>query len=130
LRHAELGARLIGGCALAFGLLGFGTASARACLATNLESVVVEGVVDTLRGGHGSALILRPTEPVCLIGQSTAESVPPTTAIHVYGVSDSVMEKLMVSIRSKVHLTGRMFPPTNAHHKAAIVMEVTDVVSN
>ena len=99
-----------------------GTAQAGGCMRANEDGAIAEGRLVE----REDAIILKLPEPMCLEGLEDSDNVPASTEVHVYSLDDKIQEALRGLIGKDVHLRGTFMGAMTQHHKAPIVMQVTD----
>jgi hypothetical protein len=108
--------------ALLLALTGAGATQAGECMRANEDGAIAEGRL--IR--RDDAIILKLPEPMCLQGPEDSDSVPATAEIHVYSLNGGMQETLRKLIGKDVHLEGSFMVAMTQHHKAPIVMQVTE----
>ncbi len=99
-----------------------GAAQAGECVRANVDSTIAEGHL-TERDG---ALILKMPQVMCLEGDDESDNVPASAEIHVYSQDDAMQKALQRLVGKDVHLRGAMMGAITQHHKAPIVMQVSE----
>ena len=61
-----------------------------------------------------------------LIEPEDSDSVPASAEVHVYSLDDKIHQSLRCLIGKDVHLRGTFMGAMTLHHKAPIVMQVTE----
>ena len=97
-------------------------AQAAECMRANEEGAIAEGRLIE----RNDAIILKLPEAMCLEGPEDSDSVPASAEIHVYSLDDSLQQTLRGLIGKDVHLRGSFMGAMTQHHKAPIVMQVTE----
>jgi len=97
-------------------------AQAGACMRANEAGAIAEGRLIERDG----AIILKLPQAMCLEGPEETDSIPASTEIHVYSLDDKIHETLRGLIGKDVHLRGSLMGAMTQHHKAPIVMQVTE----
>jgi hypothetical protein len=97
-------------------------AQAGDCMRANEDGAIAEGRLIE----RDDAIILKLPEPMCLEGPEDSDHVPASAEIHVYSQDDSTQETLRKLIGKDVHLEGSFMGAMTQHHKAPIVMQVTE----
>jgi hypothetical protein len=92
------------------------------CMRANEAGAIAEGRLIE----RDDAIILKLPEPMCLEGPEDTDSVPASTEIHVYSLDDKIHETLRGLIGKDVHLRGTFMGAMTRHHKAPVVMQVTE----
>lgn len=98
------------------------SAAAGECMRASEDGAIAEGRL-IVRDG---AIILKLPEPMCLEGPEDSDRVPASAEIHVYSTDDATQETLRQLIGKDVHLQGSFMGAMTQHHKAPIVMQVTE----
>ena len=98
------------------------TAQAGDCMRANEDGAIAEGRLIERDG----AIILKLPEPMCLEGPEDSDHVPASAEIHAYSQDDATQEALRKLIGKDVHLEGSFMGAMTQHHKAPIVMQVTE----
>ncbi len=93
------------------------------CARANRDGAIAEGHL-ILRD---DALILQMPQGVCLKGDDEMDNVEETTELHVFGANDAVHGAIVKLVGQDVHLRGRFMGAHTQHHKAPILMEVSEV---
>jgi hypothetical protein len=106
---------------LALGAL-LGTARAGDCTQAGGDDGIAEGRLTVRDDG----IILKLPEPMCLEGPEDSDNVPASAEVHVYSLDDKLQESLRGLIGKDVHLRGTFMGAMTQHHKAPIVMQVTE----
>ena len=99
-----------------------GAVHAGECMPANEDGAIGEGRLFE----RDDAIILKLPEPMCLQGPEDSDHVPASTEIHVYSINDGTQETLRKLIGRDVHLEGSLMGAMTQHHKAPIVMQVTE----
>ncbi len=97
-------------------------AQAGDCMRANEDGAIAEGRLIE----RDDAIILKLPEPMCLEGPEDSDHVPASAEIHVYSQHDATQETLRKLIGKDVHLEGSFMGAMTQHHKAPIVMQVTE----
>ena len=113
------GLRLLG---LILALTAPSAAQAGDCMRANEDGAIAEGRLIE----RNDAIILKLPEPMCLEGPEDSDHVPASAEIHVYSINDGTQETLRKLIGKDVHLEGSFMGAMTQHHKAPIVMQVTE----
>jgi hypothetical protein len=100
----------------------FGAARAGDCTQAGGDDGIAEGRLMQ----RDDAIILKLPEPMCLEGLEDSDNVPASTEVHVYSLDDKIQEALRGLIGKDVHLRGTFMGAMTQHHKAPIVMQVTE----
>ena len=95
---------------------------AEECQKAGDEEAIAEGRLIE----KGDALILKLPVPMCLSGSEATDNVPASTEIHVYSSDDGVDGALRAMVGKDVHLRGSLMGAATKHHKAPIVMQVSE----
>jgi hypothetical protein len=98
------------------------TAQAGDCMRANEAGAIAEGRLIE----RDDAIILKLPQAMCLEGPEESDSVPASTEIHVYSLDDRIHATLRELIGKDVHLEGSFMGAMTQHHKAPIVMQVTE----
>ena len=77
-------------------------------------------------GGERVYLLQVPT-PVCLTGRDPEDNVRGTKTIQVYSSNAAVSRSIHRFVGKDVQVTGRAFGAATQHHKAPIVMDLSDI---
>ena len=99
-----------------------GPGSAAGCDTANTDDAVAEGRLIV----RDDAFILRMPEGLCLKGEGEFDNVDETSEVHVFGADDAVQGELKALAGKDVHLRGRLMGAHTQHHKAPIIMEVSE----
>ena len=99
-----------------------GVTQAGDCVRANEDGAIAEGRLIA----RDDAIILKLPKAMCLEGPEDSDSVPATAEIHVYSMNDGTQETLRKLIGKDVHLEGSFMGAMTQHHKAPIVMQVTE----
>ena len=113
------GLRLLG---LILALTAPSAAQAGDCMRANEDGAIAEGRLIE----RNDAIILKLPEPMCLEGPEDSDHGPASAEIHVYSINDGTQETLRKLIGKDVHLEGSFMGAMTQHHKAPIVMQVTE----
>jgi hypothetical protein len=97
-------------------------ASAEECQRAGDEDAIAEGRLVE----KGDALILKLPTPMCLSGSEPTDNVKSGAEIHVYSSDDDVDGALRAMVGKDVHLRGSLMGAVTKHHKAPIVMQVSE----
>jgi hypothetical protein len=97
-------------------------AHAAECLRANEDGAIAEGRLIE----RDDAIILKLPEAMCLAGPEDSDQVPASAEIHVYSIDEATQETLRKLIGKDVHLQGSFMGAMTQHHKAPIVMQVTE----
>lgn len=101
-------------------------AFAAECAPANEDGAIAEGrLVDT-----DGALILEMPESLCLKGPDDFDNVGGTKEVHVFGATDEVHTALSKLVGKDIHVRGRLMGAHTQHHKAPILMEVSEADAN
>jgi hypothetical protein len=92
------------------------------CMQAGSDDGIAEGQLTE----RDDAIILKLPEPMCLEGPEDSDNVPASAEIHVYSLDDKIQESLRALIGKDVHLRGTFMGAMTQHHKAPIVMQVTE----
>lgn len=101
------------------------TAAARAeedCLPANAPDAVAEGELRI----EDDAFILELSEAICLEGEGDFDNVEPTRRVHIAPQDEKMVPDLKKLVGKTITVTGDMFGSHTQHHKAPIVMLITD----
>ena len=115
---------------LALGLSG--TSVAAKCLTANAEDQIAEGRL-TVGSGKDAAgrsqkpYLLRMPAPACLNGADPEDRVKGSRIIHVYPANEKLGRDFRRFVGKTVLVRGNPFPRHTMHHRAPIVMEVTEI---
>lgn len=99
-----------------------GPVQAGECMHANEEGAIAEGRLIE----RDDAIILKLPEPMCLQGPEDSDHVPASPEIHVYSMNNVTQETLRKLNGKDVHLEGSFMGAMTQHHKAPIVMQVTE----
>jgi uncharacterized protein DUF4431 len=103
-----------------------GPAASADCALANEDGAIAEGrLLDT-----DGALILEMPVSLCLKGPDDFDNVGGTKEVHVFGATDDVHAALSKLVGKDVQLRGRMMGAHTQHHKAPILMEVSEADAN
>jgi hypothetical protein len=109
-------------------------ATAAECLKAEQEGQRVEGRLERVRFidvDYGNrveiAFILNLAKPACLEGEDEYDKIESTLKIHVFSMDKAVDRRLRASIGRQIRVLGWPFGEHTAHHRAPIVMRVTEV---
>lgn len=97
-------------------------AAAGDCMRANEDGAIAEGRLIE----RDDAIILKLPEPMCLEGPEESDHVSASAEIHVYSLDDATQDTLRGLIGKDVHLEGSFMGAMTQHHKAPIVMQVTE----
>jgi len=97
-----------------------GAAQAGDCMRANEDAIAEGRLIE-----RDDAIILKLPEPMCLEGPEDSDQVPASAEIHAYSHDDAMQETLRKLIGKDVHLEGSFMGAMTQHHKAPIVMQVT-----
>ena len=101
------------------------TAAAHAddeCLPANAPGALAEGKL-TIEDG---AFILDLDDAICLEGEGDFDNVDPTLRVHIAPQDEEMVPDLKKLVGKTITVTGDMFGSHTQHHKAPIVMLITD----
>jgi hypothetical protein len=73
------------------------------------------------------AFILNLAKPACLDGEDEYDKIESTLKIHVFSMDKAVDRRLRASIGRQIWVLGWPFGEHTRHHRAPIVMRVTEV---
>jgi hypothetical protein len=73
------------------------------------------------------AFILNLAKPACLDGEDEYDKIESTMKIHVFSMDKAVDRRLGASIGRQIRVVGWPFGEHTRHHRAPIVMRVTEV---
>ena len=97
-------------------------ALANDCRRANEAGAIAEGRLIERDG----AIVLKLPQAMCLEGPEDSDGVPASAEVHVYSLDDRIHETLRGLIGKDVHLRGSLMGAITQHHKAPIVMQVTE----
>ncbi len=97
-------------------------AAAGKCMRANDDGAIAEGRLIE----RDDSIILKLPEPMCLEGPEDSDQVSASAEIHVYSMDEATQETLRQLIGKDVHLEGSFIGAMTQHHKAPIVMQVTE----
>ena len=97
-------------------------AQAGECMRANEDGAIAEGRLIE----RDDAIILKLPQAMCLEGPEDSDSVPASAEVHVYSLDDRIHQSLRSLIGKDVHLRGTFMGAMTQHHKAPIVMQVTE----
>ncbi len=92
------------------------------CASANQDGAIAEGHLIV----RDDALILQMPQGLCLKGEDELDNVEETTELHVFGANDAVHGAIVKLVGQDVHLRGRFMGAHTQHHKAPILMEVSE----
>jgi hypothetical protein len=109
-------------------------AAAMECLKAEQEGQLAEGRLERVRFidvDYGNrvefAFILNLAKPACLDGEDEYDKIDGILKIHVFSMDKAIERRLRASIGHQVRVIGWTFGEHTAHHRAPIVMRVTEV---
>jgi hypothetical protein len=73
------------------------------------------------------AFILNLAEPACLDSEDEYDKIESTLKIHVFSMDKAIDRRLRASIGRQIRVVGWSFGEHTRHHRAPIVMRVTEV---
>ena len=97
-------------------------AQAADCMRANEAGAIAEGRLFE----RDDAIILKLPQAMCLEGPEDTDSVAASAEIHVYSLDDTIHETLRGLIGKDAHLRGTFMGAMTQHHKAPVVMQVTE----
>lgn len=95
------------------------------CARANADGSIVEGRLIV----RDDAFILKMPQGLCLKGDDEFDRVDATTELHVFGADDAVQDALRTLAGKDAHLRGRLMGAHTQHHKAPIIMEVSEAAA-
>jgi hypothetical protein len=108
--------------------------AAAECLKAEVEGQRAEGRFERVRFtdiDYGNqvevAFILNLAKPACLDGEDEYDKIESTLKIHVFSMDKAVDRRLRASIGRQIRVLGWPFGEHTRHHRAPIVMRVTEV---
>jgi hypothetical protein len=99
-----------------------GAVAGDACLPANADGAVAEGKLVIRQ----NAFILELDEAICLEGEGDFDNVEPARSIHIAAMDDEMEATLKTLAGKRITVTGNMFGSHTQHHKAPIVMQITE----
>ncbi len=106
-----------------------GSAGAQSCYdmpANKLGEIQQGRLMQKTIGGELVFLLQVPT-PVCLNGKDPADKVRGTKIIQVYSSDETVSRSIRRFVGKYVQVAGRAFGALTHHHKAPIVMDLSNI---
>jgi hypothetical protein len=104
------------------------------CLKAEAEGQLAEGRLERVRFidvDYGNqvevAFILNLAKPACLDGEDEYDKIESTLKIHVFSMDKAIDQHLRASIGRQIRVIGWAFGEHTRHHRAPIVMRVTEV---
>ena len=73
------------------------------------------------------AFILNLAKPACLDGEDEYDKIKSTLKIHVFSMDKAIDQRLRMNIGRQIRVIGWPFGEQTRHHRAPIVMNVTEV---
>jgi hypothetical protein len=73
------------------------------------------------------AFILNLAKPACLDGEDEYDKIESTLKIHVFSMDKAIDQRLRTNIGRQIRVIGWPFGEQTRHHRAPIVMNVTEV---
>jgi len=92
------------------------------CQRAGQDDAIAEGRITQ----RADALILKLPQEICLEGEDEFDSVDDTSEIHVFSSDDGVQATLRGLIGKDVQLRGTLMGAHTQHHKAPIIMDVSE----
>jgi hypothetical protein len=109
-------------------------AAAAECLKAEVEGQRAEGRLERVRFtdiDYGNqvevAFIFNLAKPACLDGEDEYDKIESTLKIHVFSMDKAVDRRLRAPIGCQIRVLGWPFGEHTRHHRAPIVMRVTEV---
>ncbi len=117
-------------CMLAgFVVVSSSSVSAQSCskMPADKRGEIQQGRLAQRTVGGERVYLLQVPMPVCLTGRSPQDNVRGTKIIQVYSSNATVNRSIQRFLGKDVQVTGRAFGAITQHHKAPIVMDLSDI---
>lgn len=92
------------------------------CQRAGEEDAIAEGRLIE----RGDALIVKLPAPMCLTGSEASDNVAASTEVQVFSFDEVIDGALRAMVGKDVHVRGSLMGAVTKHHKAPIVMQVTE----